>query len=363
MNFFERRRWHKIVKHTLHEARHARHMREDVASRFDLDALLEAERGLEAAWKQRDPAVIERAVEGVGAKLDRVSPRRPQPRIRENVEIIAVALAVAMGFRTYFIQPFKIPTGSMQPTLFGVFPKPDAKKELMDYFPLSVVRLVLFGERYVEIRARASGAISLMGRTEDSNVYLIGKARHKIRHGLQLYPLNSPIVRKGQLLASGLVRQGDHIFVNKVLYNFRRPRRGDIFVFSTDHIQDTRIRKDTFYIKRLAGLPGETLAIDPPHLVVNGEKIESPYPFHRLAHETEKGYMGYQLPGSESAGSATLATRDSRLALGPDEYLPLGDNTASSLDGRYFGAVKQQSIVGPAFMVYWPFGGRWGLVQ
>src|SRR6266481_1779395 len=44
----------------------------------------------------------------------------PNPVWRENVEVLLVALAVAMGIRTFFLQPFKIPTGSMQPTLFGV---------------------------------------------------------------------------------------------------------------------------------------------------------------------------------------------------------------------------------------------------
>ena len=44
----------------------------------------------------------------------------PNAGIRENVEVLLVALAVAMGIRTFFLQPFKIPTGSMQPTLFGV---------------------------------------------------------------------------------------------------------------------------------------------------------------------------------------------------------------------------------------------------
>src|SRR5260221_5785961 len=49
----------------------------------------------------------------------------PNPGMRENVEVLLVAIAVAMGIRTFFIQPFKIPTGSMQPTLFGVTSTPD----------------------------------------------------------------------------------------------------------------------------------------------------------------------------------------------------------------------------------------------
>src|ERR1700722_7632346 len=52
----------------------------------------------------------------------------PHAATRENVEVLLVALAVAMGIRTFFVQPFKIPTGSMQPTLFGVTSTPDFTK-------------------------------------------------------------------------------------------------------------------------------------------------------------------------------------------------------------------------------------------
>ena len=50
----------------------------------------------------------------------------PNAAIRENIEVLLVALAVALGIRTFFLQPFKIPTGSMQPTLFGVIPSSSA---------------------------------------------------------------------------------------------------------------------------------------------------------------------------------------------------------------------------------------------
>src|SRR5271154_6660980 len=52
----------------------------------------------------------------------------PNAMWRENVEVLLVALAIAMAIRTFFIQPFKIPTGSMQPTLFGVTSEPDFSK-------------------------------------------------------------------------------------------------------------------------------------------------------------------------------------------------------------------------------------------
>src|SRR5437867_9035969 len=59
----------------------------------------------------------------------------PNAAWRENVEVLLVALAVAMGIRTFFLQPFKIPTGSMQPTLYGVTSSPDANRGFEESSP------------------------------------------------------------------------------------------------------------------------------------------------------------------------------------------------------------------------------------
>jgi signal peptidase I len=164
-------------------------------------------------------------------------------------------------------------------------------------------------------------------------------------------------VEKGQLIASGRVRQGDHIFVNKVLYHFARPKRGQIVVFDTNYIPGKEflgIRPDTFYIKRLVGLPGETISIRDRHLVVDGRPVVEPWPFRRQAEDP--AYRGYvPRPG------ALLNSESAEIRVGEGQFLPFGDNTYSSLDGRYFGPVSDQALVGPSFFVYWPFGSRWGL--
>src|SRR5437879_11112883 len=61
----------------------------------------------------------------------------PNAAWRENIEVLLVALAVAMGIRTFFLQPFKIPTGSMQPTLFGVTSTPDFSRGFEESSPTS----------------------------------------------------------------------------------------------------------------------------------------------------------------------------------------------------------------------------------
>lgn len=365
MNFFERRRQRKTVKHLLHEARHARNMREDVAPVEDVEALLAAERTLKEAARAGETAQVDAAAERVVAGVQRIYPSRGSAKIRENVEIIAVAVAVAMGFRTYFIQPFKIPTGSMQPTLYGVTVAAQNAKRWYDQFPLNLVGLSLFGERYVEVRAKVSGVVDYRYlETEDAYRFFVAGQPHNVpKQMTRLFQPGETHVTKGQVLARGRVRLGDHIFVNKVRYNFARPERGDIFVFSTTGIQDARIRPDSFYIKRLAGMPGEQLSLDPPYLVADGKRITSPYPFQRLVEATDQGYVGYQLPLHDPSGRTVLGERGQTYTLGPTQYLPLGDNTRFSLDGRYFGGVDRRNVVGPAFAVYWPLGRRWGFVQ
>ena len=215
MNYFERRRYGKLVHRFFHEANHARNMRADEADSSHLLSLRAAEDNLKAAWAARDPNRIERAVEEISSCILKVKPLRPFPRLRENVEIIVVALAVAMGFRTYFIQPFKIPTGSMQPTLYGITVQPQASKTMMDVFPLRLLQLALFGERYIEVRAPLSGQVDARyAMDEESMVFNVAGVPQKIRRDLTLYFSPGDYLAKGQLMASGRLKIGDHIFVD-----------------------------------------------------------------------------------------------------------------------------------------------------
>jgi len=72
-----------------------------------------------------DRATLEKQMEKLEAVANKWLKPYPNAAWRENVEVLLVALAVAMAIRTFFLQPFKIPTGSMQPTLFGVTSVPD----------------------------------------------------------------------------------------------------------------------------------------------------------------------------------------------------------------------------------------------
>ncbi|MGQ9661482.1 MAG: signal peptidase I [Kiritimatiellia bacterium] len=375
ITYIRRRRLRKSAKELLRHSRHIRNTREDVMPKADYASLVTAEQTLSQALRQRKMEQIESAIGCLSAAVERAVPPKSFPGFRENLEIIAVAVAVAMGFRTYVVQPFKIPTGSMQPTLYGIYTIPKASPGLTDRMPLKLVRWLILGDWYLEIRAAESGYLDARygfrpHPTDPSKMLcLIGQRLHWVPKDAidpSHYTLNfrlGEFVRRGAILWSGNRCAGDHVFVDKIRWNFVRPRRGDITVFSTKRITslEETLPKDhkgnpisTHYIKRLAGLPGEKVVIDPPNLLVNDKPVTEPEGIRRIVTQFHGYPHGYLDMG-------VLATRKNPAIMGQHEYLLLGDNTANSRDSRYWGPVPEQNLVGPAFFVYWPFSRRWGI--
>jgi len=151
------------------------------------------------------------------------------------------------------------------------------------------------------------------------------------------------------------VSNGDHIFVDKVSYNFRRPRRGEIFVFETRDLPGTR---GEFYIKRLAGVGGDTLQIKEPQLFVNGS-LAGESSFLRVM-TLKNGYHGYTNP---SFGALYLRNPDDTFKVEKAHYFALGDNSGNSADSRWFGMVPHENLVGRSMLLYWPFSRRFGLTN
>jgi len=179
--------------------------------------------------------------------------KRTKGIIREYVEAAVIAIILALFIRTFVVQAFKIPSGSMEPTLMV----------------------------------------------------------------------------------------GDHILVNKFIYGVKipyidktlipisRPKRGDIVVFKFP------IDKKKDFIKRVMGLPGETIEIVGKKIIVNGKPIEDRYGYYDNNPNklTRRRFGPFKIPA--------------------DKYFVMGDNRDHSYDSRYWGYVPFNYIKGKAFFIYW----------
>jgi signal peptidase I len=369
MKFFKTRKARKELKEILHYARHVRHMHEDIADPKRLEELRAGEQAARVASKNGAGELMETAGAAVMKICEKVAPPKKHAKIRENVEVLFVAVAAAMAIRAYFFQPFKIPTGSMQPTLYGITiqQEPTIKSDN----PLAkIANLVLFGERYKIVRAKADGRIrtqmgadglpKLYGQinSDETSTLYIGDVPHRIPNKLIPFCRFGENLKAGDPLVQGVLKSGDYILVNRIKYNFIRPKRGDIAVFDTRELTHPQVRKDAYYIKRMVGLPGETIAVTPPWLLVNGEQPADPR-FDKIFNDAN--YKGYRFAHPTTPRPLIAKSGDS-ITTADDQYLFFGDNTESSLDGRYFGAVNRRQILGPAFFVCWPLD-RAGLAE
>jgi len=165
------------------------------------------------------------------------------------------------------------------------------------------------------------------------------------------------------------VVSGDHLFVNRFVYNFRHPRRGEIIVFESTGIPG--IIQNTHYIKRLIALGGEHVRIgDDRHVVINGRRLdastpgfENVYGFDPRRPPLADHYSGH-VNGTVAARYTKndLASRfpdaQAEMVVPPGYYLAFGDNTMNSNDGRNWGPFPQEKVIGKASFVFWPIGPR-----
>ena len=159
-------------------------------------------------------------------------------------------------------------------------------------------------------------------------------------------------VRAGERVLSFDELTGDQLFVDRFSYHFVRPSVGSGFVFRTGNIPDiARSAGDQYYIKRLAGTPGDKLEIKEPVLHRNGQPITGSSAFAANAQRADR-YSGYSAIEGLSPGRAMEVPKNA--------YLALGDNSYNSQDGRYWGFVPAKDVVGRPIFVYFPFTRHWG---
>jgi signal peptidase I len=428
-------------------------IREAVAMRKHVQRLLDAQRDLLSpqaiAAIQTAIDELETAIaEGHGGKIRNKTEELqfagekwikpyPNPVWRENVEVLLVAIAVAMAIRTFFLQPFKIPTGSMQPTLYGItsipdytFPVIDAQyaehygysdnqqtildtevkklqKEQDDLvIPTGFARVKEWfeGISYIHVVAQTDGQIDSVAVPTKFLIFTISQSfvqggvkqtiwfppdmgEEDIMHRAGLFPWK--VYKKGEDVIKMKMTSGDHLFVDRLTYNFRPPERGEIVVFQTQGIPEDqrsiwRIAPDDFYIKRLVGLGGETISLKqdyqasgvpmpPPfggvatepvgHLVVNGTELSAATPHFENLYGAkpqtdtvdyhENGYYEHEMIQRLESGR--------EVQIPPGHSFVMGDNTMDSLDSRYWGDFPSSSIIGKSFFVYWPLTKRFGL--
>lgn len=185
---------------------------------------------------------------------------------REWIESIIIAFILAMVIRTFVIQAFKIPTGSMRPTLL------------------------------------------------EGDLILVNKF---------IYGAKMPLPEK---YAQALFKR-DEIRLPAV----RDLRRGDVVVF----IYPEDPSKD--FIKRMVGLPGDTVEIRKGTIYINQEPLQT-------NEFNQRYYYNY----------GDFAQTGEKIIVPADSYFVLGDNSASSKDSRYWGFVPRKNILGKALVIYWP---------
>jgi signal peptidase I len=147
-----------------------------------------------------------------------------------------------------------------------------------------------------------------------------------------------------------------------MIYHFRKPKRAETFVFTTDRIEGIEsglrlrgIEGSQYYIKRCVAIGGDVVEVRPPELWINGAPAVSAI-CAKVASKTDV-YPGYTF------GPSYLAKIGDQYRIPAKDYWAMGDNSPNSFDSRGWGPVPAANLVGKGAFVYWPFTKRWGLIQ
>ena len=271
------------------------------------------------------------------AKLHKLTPVTWEAHWRENCEVILVAIIVAVGIRSYFLQPFKIPTGSMQPTLNGIIghpmtdPAPNFLQQVAEFF--------ILGRNYINVVSKEDDRVEQIVPQKfgffftfsriicQRQRFLVYAPPDTLRQDFRVVP--GAVYRRGEVIARGAIDTGDQVFVDKFSYNFVKPKRGDVFVFRTDESSAFPADPETgapFYIKRLTGVPGDEMRIEPPLLLINGKPAEG------LGFERVMSRRTATAATPMGATISAIRARPSRVPEG--QYFAMGDNSYNSYDSR-----------------------------
>ena len=349
----------------------------------------------------------------------------PKRTLPEWVELLVVAAILAGGIRAFFVQPFKIPTNSMFPTYNGMTAElAEDSQGFFGKWAERIFRSASFyeivspadGEVFIPLRfdagTRAYSLLPPMRENGSGDIVSPGKEVYRLIVGntvvpvevprdfslnevllktffpeadktggieaarwrevfrtgkISMLPDGSPVlrtgkfVRRGEKLLAFKIFGGDMVLVERISGHFREPRRGEPFVFRTHNIPGLN-NVELYYVKRLAGKPGDILRVADGKLLVNGVPADFAEAMClNNAPAPEKKYYGYLPTCGTSTPYGWELTKDFRVPAG--YYFALGDNSANSYDSRGWGGVPAKDVVGSALFILYPFSPRWGLAE
>jgi signal peptidase I len=201
---------------------------------------------------------------------------------------IAIAVAIVLAVRAWVVTPYAIPTASMEPTLHC---------------------------------SRSSNA---KPSAPNSSVQP-GQAPSSPKTDVSTYQCEG-----SRLLGHSFA---DRVLVNRFIFSFRSPRRGEIVVFKPPRMASIMCSdlNTSVLVKRIVGLPGDELVERRGVIYVNGKKLDEPY----IKSDRRDVLSGIW-------------------HIGKNQYFFMGDNRKASCDSREWGTVPRDSLIGPVFMTYWP---------
>ena len=415
-------KWKKEAQHLYKGAKKFIHYKRDLLKQARIEEIESRRLDLKNALKSKDKDATIEAGKQLQACCEQSLPRQSKhDALGENVEVLFVAIVVALGLRAYYLQPFRIPTGSMRPTLNGIIGHTQDK----DQWPALPVRLsqeLTHGRSYLSVVSEQDGdrIVNIQqkqqahfftrtvftfasGRTENVSGSVTAVAEVINKAGLEklvnaklsanpaefLQQITRIELPKGFKIAEGYIETGDLVLVDKFSYHFRKPQAGEVFVFDTRNIKGIHATATpanpagSHYIKRLLATPGQKIeliggdvqALAKPDtkneysiekvsrnalVFIDGEKMKAPGVLR--VESMENGFAGYLATTKLAPGRSV--TLDDRPSTGKSEYWAQGDNSYNSSDSRMWGTVKEFNVVGPALIALWPFGsGHWGLID
>lgn len=396
----------KQAKELLQMASKVYHYRRDVISTAQLAELEEAVKAVESACTDETAESLQSAMETLDTLLREIGGKiYPKTFWSDNLEVLLVAAILVIGVRTFFFQPFIIPTNSMYPTYNGmtyrVYAEEDASASGL---PRKISNKITLGAKHKSLTAKNAGRllIPIAGKGPNGNlvfsgkqvpgrkwlffpavfneyIFYVGKQAHTLRvpgefdmnsllletfvsNDAKIVPLSgSPsgvaldtgrYLEVGDTITRFDINLGDALFVDRISYHFKRPKVGDPFVFRTREI--SKELGDKYYIKRLAGTAGETLEIRDGALFADGELRDEADAFVLNAEKSGE-YEGYVNFG--------LLAAERELAIPNNSFVALGDNSDNSKDSRSWGFVPDKSVIGKAIFIYYPFTNHWGVAK